>query len=314
MQTRAYTGSFAPRSPDFTATGWTTVVGSGYQSDNLLGEATLAFSLAADDGAIPLGSAVVSVDVAYTLGETALITQGALAVAPYLRYDNGLPLYAAQVAPPHAVGFANFTVNFPRDPDGFPWTRSTIFRKRDRLLLFGLRTAASELLTAQIEWTAAALVFNFNLPVPLVQTDPASIVGATSAQLNGRINPRGANGYYPVTYWFEYGLTTAYGSTSIPVPGLTGDVDLIVASPVAGLVASTAYHFRLVASTPDGVVYGGDLMFSTNAAATGRWRLDEFKLAASGLFTAGDRTRITSYGFDRPSTSADDASCPFLEF
>jgi hypothetical protein len=154
----------------------------------------------------------------------------------------------------------------------------------------------------------------FDLPVPLVVTDPASLIGATSVLLNGRINPRSANGVYPLSWWFEYGITTDYGSQTPPVLGVTGDIDLAVSAPITGLTVAVGYHFRLVAQTADGTFYGDDKFLTTNPLVPGRFRLDEFKRLPTGAWLAGDRTRITSPGFDRPSTAVDDLTCPFLEY
>ena len=47
-------------------------------------------------------------------------------------------------------------------------------------------------------------------PLPVVVTGVASEIGDTTATLNGTVNPSGSD----TTYQFEYGLTTAYGSTT----------------------------------------------------------------------------------------------------
>ena len=46
--------------------------------------------------------------------------------------------------------------------------------------------------------------------VPTVATGAASSITTTSAQLNGSVNPNGS----ATTYYFEYGLTTAYGAAT----------------------------------------------------------------------------------------------------
>jgi hypothetical protein len=47
-------------------------------------------------------------------------------------------------------------------------------------------------------------------PTPAVTTNPATNVTAFSATLNGSVNPRGAT----TMVYFQYGLTTSYGSTT----------------------------------------------------------------------------------------------------
>jgi hypothetical protein len=324
MQTLEYAGPFAVSNPDYTGAGWAgygsspshvdAADDSGYQSDDRTGQASLAQTIVSDDGVIPTRAKIRTVVVEYRLGQDALAAQGALPVVPYVRFADGAPVFEAPITVPYTVSFADYQARFPVDPNGLPWTRGTIFRLRGQQLRFGLRTAVSELFSAQVLWSETRFLVEFDLPVPLVVTDPASLISNAGARLNGRFNPRSANGTYPCSYWFEYGETTAYGSSTVPGTGATGDADLTVAADVSGLDATTGYHFRLVVSTADGTYYGEDQFFTTGDATLGRWRLDEFKRVASGEFTASDRTRITSYGFDRPSTSTDDSTCPFLVY
>lgn len=321
MQTKSYLGPFITHNPGYSGSPWT-ILGSGslvdgddatgYVSDDLTGEATLEHTMDLDDGVIPQTAEVASVTVRYRLGDDALATAAALGVLPYVRYADGLPAFQELVAPAHAVAFNNFDVEFPRDPDGLPWSRASIFRKRQRLLRFGLRAARSEAPSARIKWAECLFRVSFDLAVPIVVTDLASLIGSETVVLNGRIDPNGANGSYPVSYYFEYGTTIDYGEQTAPVENVVGSGTLTVQVPVTGLSTATGYHFRLVAVTADGTYYGLDRYFTTGSATAGRWRLDEFKRVPTGEFTAGDRTRITSFGFDRPSGFTDD--CPFLVY
>lgn len=324
MQTREYVGPFVDRNPDLGELAWggfgssfSHVDGSdltGLYSGDTTGGAAAAHAMTYDDGLVPSLATIRLLTVKYRLGNDALSSQGALPVVPYMRYEGGPPVSHELLSPPYTVGFADFTADFPRDPDGLPWTRASIFGKRGHLLLFGLRTGISGLLTAQIKWTECRFIVTFDLPVPLVSTDPASLIGASQARINGRVNPRSANGAYPLTYWFEWGTTTSYGNQTTPVANVTGNIDLSVYSDLSGLVVGGGYHFRLVVQTLDGIVYGSDSFFTTDPTATGRFRLDEFKRLPTGQFLPSDRTRLTSVGFDRASTSTDDSTCPFLSF
>jgi hypothetical protein len=101
---------------------------------------------------------------------------------------------------------------------------------------------------------------------PVVVTGTATAVGSTTATLNGTVNPNGA----ATTYHFEYGPTTAYG-TSIPVPnGSAGSGSSAVAESanVTGLTASTLYHFRLVATNSGGTTNGADASFTTTSVSS----------------------------------------------
>jgi hypothetical protein len=101
------------------------------------------------------------------------------------------------------------------------------------------------------------------LPVkpPTVDTDPATGVTKTGATMTGRVNPHGGT---VTDCHFEYGTTTAYGS-SVPCKSSVGPVTTEVSQKLVltGLSIDTAYHFRLVATTNAGTVQGDDVTFST---------------------------------------------------
>jgi len=89
----------------------------------------------------------------------------------------------------------------------------------------------------------------------------------TGATLKATVYPYGLDTHYR----FEYGTTTAYG-TSVPVPdGDAGSAAYPTAVPVqqavAGLAPSTTYHYRFVASNSDGPVNSSDLQFTTTGSA-----------------------------------------------
>jgi hypothetical protein len=99
--------------------------------------------------------------------------------------------------------------------------------------------------------------FTTTSSAPTAQTLAATLVTTTSASLNGSINPNGAD----TTAYFQYGLTTSYGSTTT-----SGDFGLSsqsVGYVVSGLTPNTLYHFRIVVTSTGGTGYGGDLTFTT---------------------------------------------------
>jgi hypothetical protein len=65
--------------------------------------------------------------------------------------------------------------------------------------------------------------------------------------------------------YFQYGTTTGYGSTTAS-QSKTGNTYQSVAANISGLSASTAYHFRIVATNSGGTVYGNDRTFITLGA------------------------------------------------
>jgi len=108
--------------------------------------------------------------------------------------------------------------------------------------------------------TAKAQDISFSTAVPSVNTEAASAIGSVSATLNGRVNPNG----HETEAKFEYGTTTAYGSTvtAIPAPG-SGTSGEAVFQTAGGLKPLTTYHFRLVATNSVGTAKAQDLTFTT---------------------------------------------------
>ena len=100
------------------------------------------------------------------------------------------------------------------------------------------------------------------LPAPSATTDAANPVGATTATLNGSVNPNGA----ATTVTFQYGLTTSYGTTTSAQAIGSGASAVAVNAPISGLSAGMLYHFQVTGSSANGVTNGGDLTFTTNAA------------------------------------------------
>lgn len=93
---------------------------------------------------------------------------------------------------------------------------------------------------------------------PAAHTMAADSVLYRAATLHGSVTPNNAQ----TTYWFEYGRTTAYGSTTGPVTA-SGLTALSVLSKLQGLKPGKLYHYRLVAKNAWGVVHGHDLTFLT---------------------------------------------------
>jgi hypothetical protein len=102
-------------------------------------------------------------------------------------------------------------------------------------------------------------VFAFGPLKPRVEGGSVSGVGSFGVTLHAGVSPEGE----PTSYFFEYGTTTGYGLVT-PVESAGGGVDTVgVEAAVGGLSADTTYHFRVVASSVNGVSRGGDVSFST---------------------------------------------------
>jgi N-acetylneuraminic acid mutarotase len=94
--------------------------------------------------------------------------------------------------------------------------------------------------------------------LPVVITNPATLIASFSATLNGSVDPHG----HSTTVHFEYGTTTSYGQTTANQTK-TGNTYQSVAANISGLAASTTYHFRIVAMNSSGTVHGSDTTFTT---------------------------------------------------
>ncbi|MFZ4571138.1 MAG: BACON domain-containing protein [Bacteroidales bacterium] len=98
---------------------------------------------------------------------------------------------------------------------------------------------------------------------PTVTTLNATSVTGTSAIINGSVNPNGL----ATTYYFEWGTSVSYGTTTTTTSAGSGTSTLAVNANLTSLTLGITYHFRLVATNSDGVSYGGDLSFTTGAAS-----------------------------------------------
>jgi Divergent InlB B-repeat domain len=104
---------------------------------------------------------------------------------------------------------------------------------------------------------------------PAVITDPPVSVTPTSATVAGEVVPQCVGGRYPpTTYRFEYGTTTAYGTSSeeaaVAASSCATGGEAVTAS-LAGLLPNTVYHYRLDATNSGGETQGNDRTFTTNA-------------------------------------------------
>jgi hypothetical protein len=94
---------------------------------------------------------------------------------------------------------------------------------------------------------------------PSVAGESFSGVGSSSATLHAVVLPGGVL----TSYYFEYGTSTEYGSRTPVESAGAGTGSVSVEAAIEGLSPDTAYHFRVVASSTNGVVEGADSVFST---------------------------------------------------
>jgi plastocyanin len=93
---------------------------------------------------------------------------------------------------------------------------------------------------------------------PVLTTNPATNITASSARLNGTLDPHGLS----TTFYFQYGTTTSYGSRT-PNHIITGNNYQNVFAGISELTVATTYHFRIVANNTVGTRYGIDRTFTT---------------------------------------------------
>lgn len=101
------------------------------------------------------------------------------------------------------------------------------------------------------------------VPPPVVSTDGTSEVSVGAATLSGAIDPQG----WETAYHFQYGTSTAYGSSwptvDVALGAQSGAQSIL--TDVQNLQPGTVYHYRLVATSPGGTTYGTDQTFTTNS-------------------------------------------------
>jgi hypothetical protein len=100
---------------------------------------------------------------------------------------------------------------------------------------------------------------------PQVEGVAAVKVEQTTVELQAQVDPEGVDS----TYRFEYGTTSAYG-TSIPVALAdigAGEANVPVSAELTGLRAGMTYHYRLVAVNAAGTTASEDATFTTVAPA-----------------------------------------------
>ena len=104
---------------------------------------------------------------------------------------------------------------------------------------------------------------------PSATTGAASAVTAGGATLSATVNPHNQ----ATSYRFEYGQTTAYGSTTADQAVSPADDSAhAVTAAVTGLAAGQTYHYRIVAINATGTTTGADATFTTAPPAPSAYR------------------------------------------
>jgi hypothetical protein len=99
--------------------------------------------------------------------------------------------------------------------------------------------------------------------LPDVSTSGASNITTTAAILYGTVNPNGAT----TGAWFQWGLTTSYGSNTPVIANLGGTTVVSISNSLSGLAHGVTYHFRIAATNSAGTTNGADATFTTSQTA-----------------------------------------------
>jgi hypothetical protein len=104
--------------------------------------------------------------------------------------------------------------------------------------------------------------FDCTLCLPRVLTSPMRATGATSATLEGIVNPGGV----ATTYWFEYSTREAQFTNTHSQALSASTTESTVTTALNGLEPHTAYYFRLAARNSAGTSQGQILEFHTGSS------------------------------------------------
>ncbi len=205
----------------------------------------------------------------------------------------GATTQTATMHPTTDVGFTTATLNGAVDPDGVStgyhfeyskdgsaWTSiptsdadagegegevavAQSLTELDSNTLYHARLVATTQFGAKV--TSTETTFTTGAVPPNATTLSTSQYGSDTATLAGRVNPRGS----ATTYHFEYGLTNAYGSQApaSDQPVGSGNGDQPVFAEISDLQPETTYHYRVVATSPEGTANGADTTFTTRTVA-----------------------------------------------
>jgi alpha-tubulin suppressor-like RCC1 family protein len=136
--------------------------------------------------------------------------------------------------------------------------------KADGSIPAGIPTAFTVGATNDIDpdWDYASPYFEFTLA--RVGTPSAGAVGQTTTTMSAPVNPNGV----ATTAYFEYGVTTGYGSTTAAQSLGAGTTTVTLTATMNSLACGTTYHYRAVATDSGGTTAGADGTFTTLPCGT----------------------------------------------
>ena len=172
---------------------------------------------------------------------------------------------------------------------------------RLRVVIAALGVACASIAIALASGGSPAVAAAAAAP-PASTTGAATNLAQSSATIAGTVNPNGT----ATSYYFQYGTSTSYGSTTPSTDAGSGTADVAVSANLTGLASSTTYHYRLVAVSSVGTTDGADETFSTTtppAATTGSAaRITHSSASVTG--TVNPEGQATTYYFRYGTTTA----------
>src|SRR5581483_12209658 len=118
-----------------------------------------------------------------------------------------------------------------------------------------VRPRRAAILATMLAACAASLALPAQAAVrPSATTGGAKAVTFDTADLQCFVNPNGSD----TSYYFQYGLTRAYGGQTAIADAGAGTHNVQVVLPISGLQPLSVYHFRLVAVNAAGASIGND--------------------------------------------------------
>lgn len=152
------------------------------------------------------------------------------------------------------------------DAAGLPVDTHAVGERISAVSSIAFGASPERLLVTASSGTATGTVSVLAAVAPDAVTTGAAPLTATSARLNGYVDPNG----WASTYRFEYGTDSGYGS-SLPV-GAGAEAGgaaaaVLVSQELNGLQPGTTYHYRLVVEYAGGTVAGPDRAFTTRTVA-----------------------------------------------
>ncbi len=175
-------------------------------------------------------------------------------------FEYGTSTYLGNSTSSQYLGNGNYAVNASNNLYGLQ-PNTTYYYKAVAVNNYGSQISGSIVSFTTLSDSNSNQNYNQNSgAIPTVTTNSASLVTATSATLNGSVNPNNAL----TNYWFQYGAGTVSDQTAGFQSLSASSGASNVSFALSGLTPNTAYSYRIAAKNDYGVaVYGDPRTFTT---------------------------------------------------